>query len=166
MRDIQIYYSVSVDKTTIKRVENKAPWTFSRVKVFAGLRLPADASYKNLIWESVPNEGKVNRKTLLAITETWGPLFWVGFDLIVHRPIPGWSNVLAFKANGGESSYGHHGDRIPLINLLHNDVRHVLTFYHSVNGNPGHSFEFDVRLRRWYNIVIKQVSRNQKVKRG
>ena len=53
MRGIQIYYSVSVDKTTIKRVENKAPWTFKQVRVFAGLKHPADASYKNLIWESV-----------------------------------------------------------------------------------------------------------------
>ena len=58
MGDIQIYYSVSVDKKTIKRVENKVPWTFSQVKVFAGLTLPADASYKNLIWENVANEKK------------------------------------------------------------------------------------------------------------
>ena len=56
MRGIQIYYSVSVDKTKIKRVENKVPWTFSQVKVFAGLTLPADASYKNLIWENVAEE--------------------------------------------------------------------------------------------------------------
>ena len=56
MRDIQIYYSVSVDKTTIKRVENKVPWTFKQVRVFAGLKHPADASYKNLIWENVAEE--------------------------------------------------------------------------------------------------------------
>ena len=50
----QVLYKVIVDGIKIQSVEIKAPKSYKDVKVFAGddFYPEADASYKNLIWET------------------------------------------------------------------------------------------------------------------
>ena len=54
----QVFYKVSVDGQQIQSVEIEAPKSYKNVKVFAGDNFypGADASYKNLIWETFDSE--------------------------------------------------------------------------------------------------------------
>ena len=111
--------------------------------------------------------GKVKRNNLLATTDTWGPLFWVSLDLIIHKPVPDWSTVLAFKAHDAKSNYGTHGDRFPCIFLREIGNRHYLRFASSVNGNPNYFFDYNnVKTNNWYKLVVQQVAKNGKVRLG
>ena len=158
-----MYYQVSVDKKTIKRVENKNHWSFSQVKVTAGKAHPADADYKNLIWRTVPESGKVKKNNLLATTATWGPLFWVSMDVILHNPVSGWTSLLAFQAHDAKESMQGRFPGIFVNKGSPHDASHMFHIVSSVNGNPGHYFDYPhVEPNRWYNVVIQQISRNGK----
>ena len=52
---MQVIYSVLIDGEEIHSVENKNPWSFENVKVFAGddFRDPVDGGYRNLVWENL-----------------------------------------------------------------------------------------------------------------
>ena len=139
------------------------------MKVTAGKSLPADADYKNLLWKNVPEKGKAKRNNLLATTASWGPLFWVSLDLIVHKPVPGWTNLLAFKAHGAKSNRGNHGDRFPSIFLWNSgqyNASHYLCFITSLNTYTNYHYNHHhVKTNTWYNVVIQQISRDGKVRR-
>ena len=120
-----------------------------------------------MVWKNILEEGKVKRNNLLATTDTWGPKFWVSLDLIIHKPVPGWSTVLAFKAHDAKSNYGTHGDRFPCIFLREIGNRHYLRFASSVNGNPNYFFDYNnVKTNNWYKLVVQQVAKNGKVRLG
>ena len=57
---MKVIYSVSINGEEIHSVENKNPWSFENVKVFAGddFRDPVDGGYRNLVWENLPEYPK------------------------------------------------------------------------------------------------------------
>ena len=52
----QVFYTISIDGKLIHKIHIKKPRTIHDVKVFAGdnYLTPANASYRNLSWESFP----------------------------------------------------------------------------------------------------------------
>ena len=74
----------------------------------------------------------------------------------------GWSSVLAFKANKGQSDK-EHGDRAPTVAVNKNGH---LRFSNSVSGNKKYKFLFNVDRNKWYNITIEQRPNNEKVTRN
>ena len=149
-------------------MKNKYPRTFQDVRVFAGDNFypAADASYRNLIWESGVS-GVVNRNTEIATIPRWGPWFRVSFDLKINSyrfgNKGGWSSVIAFKKDGGESNLGKIGDRIPAVFL--NKKRGSLHFASGVNGKRNHNFDFiSIKLKKWFGIVIEQTRDKGKVR--
>ena len=98
--------------------------------------------------------------------DSWGPLFRISLDLIIHSRVnDGFSSVLAFKGNGNIRDCCEIGDRIPAI-LLENPTM-TLKFANSVrqNGNYWYGFDFKIKLNTWYNILIEQKFVHKKVKR-
>ena len=80
---------------------------FTNVRVFAGDKKPAaDASYRNLLWENFHvdhsfNIGtKIQENKQIGTIESWGPLFRVSLDLIIHSQDGGRSSILSFQSNG------------------------------------------------------------------
>ena len=102
--------------------------------------------------------GDIKRNIEIGTHDSWGPLFRVSFDLIIHSFVKGkgkqgWTSVLAFK-----SRCCNRG--VPDIALSKNgDLR----FSNSVNGNKKYQFIFNVDLNKWYNITIEQKQNDQKV---
>ena len=94
--------------------------------------------------------------------ESWGPIFRVSIDLNIKSRVDHLVNIISFKANNGTSEKGNHGDRIPSINF----DGQQLEFVSSVNGNPQYVTRSDkkIELDTWYNIVVKQELRNDKVR--
>jgi len=93
--------------------------------------------------------------------ESWGPIFRVSIDLNIKSRVDHLVNIISFKANNGTSEKGNHGDRIPSINF----DGQQLEFVSSVNGNPQYVTRSDkkIELDTWYNIVVKQELRNDKI---
>ena len=109
--------------------------------------------------------GDIKRNKEIGTHDSWGPLFRVSFDLIIHSFVKGkgkqgWTSVLAFKGNGGKSNCCNHGDRIPDIALNKNGKLRVSN---SVSGNKKHQFITNVGLNKWYNITVEQKQSNEKV---
>ena len=53
---------MTIDGKQVHRVENKQPRTFSNVKVFTShSAYPADANYRNLVYETLPDFGTVKK---------------------------------------------------------------------------------------------------------
>ena len=100
------------------------------------------------------------RNNLLGTIESWGPLFYVSFDVKINSFSPRWSSIVAFKGNGGVNSNHEHGDRVPQINL--NGMRRKLEFSSYVNGSS-HSNTMKVEANKWYNIYIEQNYHDRKV---
>ena len=71
-------------------------------------------------------------------------------------------DIISFKGNGGTSDKGNHGDRIPSVNF----DGQQLEFVSSVNGDPHYVVRFDkkIELDTWYNIIVAQVLKNNKVR--
>ena len=78
----------------------------TNVRVFAGdkFKPAADASYRNLVWETFQidhrlNVGtKVERGKKIAAIDSLGPFFRVSFDLIIHKYPPKYVNsVMDFQ---------------------------------------------------------------------
>ena len=109
--------------------------------------------------------GDIKRNNEIGTIDSWGPLFSVSFDLIIHSYVKGkgkqgWASVLAFKGNGGTSHCCKHGDRIPEISLNKNGKLRVSN---SVSGNKKYQFISNVGLKKWYNITVDQRQTNEKV---
>ena len=57
---------ITINGEKVHSVENKDARSFKNVKVFAGdnFYTPADASYKNLVWENLQYSGAGNNITI------------------------------------------------------------------------------------------------------
>ena len=129
--------------------------------MFAGdkSKPPADASYKNLLWESFHVNHNFNIRTKIlrdkeiGTIESWGPFFRVSFDLIIHSLLEDeWSSVLAF-VDGMETI----PIPIPAINF------HRSGFLNFQNKNFQLTFDFNIKRNIWYNVIIEQKTSNGKV---
>ena len=105
-------------------------------------------------------------KEIGVIDGTWGPLFRISLDLIIHSYVEGkgkqgWSSVLAFKGNGGKSHCCKPGDRVPDLALSQNGRMRLSNY---VSGNKKYQFIFDIDLNKWYNITVEQKLHKGKVK--
>ena len=115
----------------------------------------------------IDHAGDIKRNNEIGTIDSWGPLFRVSFDLIIHSYVEGkgkqgWSSVLAFKGNGGKSHCCNHGDRVPDIALNKNGKLRVSN---SVSGNKKYQVLSSVDLNKWYNITVEQKKDNEKVKK-
>merc|ERR1711874_799210 len=101
----------------------------------------------------------VKKGKLIGHIPSWGPYFKISFDLRVFGRRKGWTNVLSFKGNGGNSNCCNKGDRVPAV-FLNEDGR--LYIVNSVGGNGNHGFESSnqerIRPGKWYKVTIEQVS--------
>ena len=151
-------------------MENTNPKLFTNIRVFAGdkSKQAADASYRNLFWENFHvnhsfNIGtKVQRNKEIGTIDSWGPLFRVSFDLIIHkfRHDTEWSSLLSFRGNGATCDWCKIGDRVPAL-FLNNEFGRI---QFSNNGeNINDYFFFTIEPNHWYNINIEQKSINRKV---
>ena len=129
--------------------------------MFAGdkFKPAADATYRNLFWENFHvdhsfNIGtKIQRNKEIGTIDSWGPLFRVSFDLIIHSLLQDvWSSLLAFSAN--EKICDHCEIALFLDNKFgtiqfqnRNSIVHV-----------------KIEVNKWFNIIIEQKSINGKVK--
>ena len=162
----QVTYNITIDGVLVHSVYNNNPRTVDDVKVFASDNFfpPADASYKNLVWENfgVPSM-TVKRNKLIGAIYFWGPLFRVSLDLIIFSFTSDWSNILAFKGNGGNNDCCDNGDRVPLVNAGEGGL---LQFSHSINGTGNYWTNTNLTANTWYNVVIQQVERNNKARQN
>ena len=131
-------------------MENTDPKVFTIVRVFAGdkFKKAADASYRNFDAGQNFNIGSnIQKSNKIGTIGSWGPLFRVSFDLIIHSRHQDnnyeWSSVLAFL-NAAPSIYL---DETGFVTTVDNKI-----------------FHFNIELNHWYNIVIEQKSLNGKVK--
>ena len=58
----QVYYTVTINGAEVESVENTEPKTVTNVRVFAGdkFKPAADASYRNLVWETFHIDHRLN----------------------------------------------------------------------------------------------------------
>ena len=168
----QGYFSVTINGREVHSIENTNPKTFTNVIVLAGdnSKPAADASYRNLSWENFHVDHsfdvgtKIQRDREIGIIDSWGPLFRISLDLIIHSRVNnGFSSVLAFRGNGVTNDCCFIGDRIPAI-LLYNPTM-TLQFANSVRHYGNYWFEFKINRKTWYNIIIEQKFVHRKVKR-
>ena len=131
-------------------MENTDPRIFTNVRVFAGdkFKKAADASYKNFdAGQNFDIGSNVKENNKIGTIESWGPLFRVSLDLIIHSRHQDnnyeWSSVLAFL-NAAPSIYL---DETGFVTTVDNKI-----------------FHFNIELNHWYNIIIEQKSLNGKVK--
>ena len=104
----------------------------------------------------------MKKNNLLETIDSWGPLFKVTFDLIIHSKVSSeWSSILALKGNGGLTNMETYGDRVPAL-FYHKSG--VIVFYSAVNGNINYVFSKTIDLNRWYSIEIEQVMIGGKVR--
>ena len=114
---------------------------------------------------SIDDAGDIKRNNEIGTIDSWGPLFSVSFDLIIHSNVKGkgkqgWSSILALKGNGGTSHCCKHGDRIPEIAINKNGKMRISN---SVSGNKKYQFLSNVNLNKWFNIIVQQKQNNGKV---
>ena len=134
--------------------------------MFAGdkVKPAADASYRN--FDAGPSfhiGSNVRRNNEIGTIDSWGPLFRISLDLMIHSHVEDkWSSVLTFKGNGGASDHEKFGDRIPGIFV-----------YKDINKGKGYlqfsttkltRFFFPINLNTWYNILIEQKNRKVMLK--
>ena len=140
---------MTFDGKQVHSVENADPRIFTNVRVFAGdkFKKAADASYRN--FDAGPNfniGSNVKKNNKIETIESWGPLFHVSLDLIIHSRHQDdkydWSSVLTFL-HAAPSIYL---DKTSLLTTVDNKI-----------------FNFKIELNHWYNIVIEQKSVNGKV---
>ena len=140
---------MTFDGKQVHSVENADPRKFTNVRVFAGdkFKKAADASYRN--FDAGPNfniGSNVKKNNKIETIESWGPLFHVSLDLIIHSRHQDdkydWSSVLTFL-HAAPSIYL---DKTSLLTTVDNKI-----------------FHFKIELNHWYNIVIEQKSVNGKV---
>ena len=94
--------------------------------------------------------GDIKKNHEIGTVDSWGPIFRISFDLIIHSFVKGkgkqgWSSVLAF-------------DKKPSVDLNKNGELRI--FFHQRKYN----FISNVDLNKWYNISIEQKPINEKVR--
>ena len=99
----------------------------------------------------VTDLGVIERNKEIGTIDSWGPVFRISFDLIIHSFVKGkgkqgWSSVLAF-------------DKTPSVDLNKNGELRI--FFHQRK----YTFIVNVDLNRWYNISIEQKPDNKKVRK-
>ena len=105
--------------------------------------------------------GVVGENKLLGTIDSWGPLYRVSLDLIVHsHSNTTYSSVLSFKGNGASTDDDNYGDRIPIIQVGNNGYLYLIS---SVNGDNSYIVKIEIDLNNWYNIIIEQKLINRKV---
>ena len=103
----------------------------------------------------------MKKNNLLETIDSWGPLFKVTFDLMIHSKLSSsWSSILSFKGNGGLTDYVKYGDRAPAIFYNKNGYLH---FTNAVSGNINYYFDKKVDLGKWYHIDVEQNVKDGKV---
>ena len=127
----------------------------------------ADASYRNLLWENFHVDHsfdigtKIQKDKEIGTIDSWGPLFRVSFDLIIHSFLQDeLSSLLAFTRNGSTCDYCNIGDAVPAL-FLHNKYG-VIQFSNDI-VNQKRKLNFKIELNQWYNIIIEQKPVNGKV---
>ena len=105
--------------------------------------------------------GVVGENKLLGTIDSWGPLYRVSLDLIVHsHSSTTYSSVLSFKGNGASTDNDNYGDRIPIIQVGNNGYLYLIS---SVNGDNSYIVKTEIDLNNWYHILIEQKLINRKV---
>ena len=105
--------------------------------------------------------GVVGENKLLGTIDSWGPLYRVSLDLIIHsHSSTTYSSVLSFKGNGASTDNDNYGDRIPIIQVGNNGYLYLIS---SVNGDNSYIVKTEIDLNNWYNIIIEQKLINRKV---
>ena len=103
-----------------------------------------------------PGHVKTDKRKIGTINGSWGPIFRVSLDLIIHSHSKGGgraglSDVLSFIGSGG---------RIPRIRV--NDYIHIILYY---KGMKPLRKRFKYEMKTWYNIIIEQKKHNSKVRK-
>ena len=168
-----MYLTLTIDGRKVHSIENTNPKAFTNVTVFAGdnLKPAADASYRNLLWESflVGHSFQIGTKVMdkysknldIGTIDNWGPFFRVSFDLIIHSHGKNdCHSVLALKA---KTDCFQDGDRIPAI-LVCKNIRTYLEFVYSVINNQKFMFKTNFKFKTWYKIVIEKKAVKGKVR--
>ena len=105
--------------------------------------------------------GVVGEKKLLGTIDSWGPLYRVSLDLIIHsHSNTTYSSVLSFKGNGASTDNDNYGDRIPIIRVRNDGYLYLIS---SVKGDNSYIVKIEIDLNNWYNIIIEQKLINRKV---
>ena len=126
---------MTIDGRQVHSVENTDPRTFTNVRVFAGdkFKPAADASYKNFNAGPGFNIGSnIRKNNQIGTIASWGPLFHISFDLMIHsfdHEKSEYFSVLAFKGNGGTSNCCEKGDRIPVIMVGDKELAICFAYY-------------------------------------
>ena len=152
----QVYYTVTINGAEVESVENTEPKTMTNVRVFAGdkFKPAADASYRNLVWETFHidhrlNVGtKVEKGKKIATINSLGPFFRISFDLIIHSYVNKISNVLQFE----DLATGNH----------YIAVKYGFLYFMKYNFQSQLK-PFRFKIKKWYNIIFELKSINRKV---
>ena len=105
--------------------------------------------------------GVVGENKLLGTIDSWGPLYRVSLDLIIHsHSNTTYSSVLSFKGNGASTDNDNYGDRIPIIQVGNNGYLYLIS---SVKGDNSYIVKIEINFNNWYNIIIEQKLINRKV---
>ena len=113
--------------------------------------------------------GVIERNKEIGTIDSWGPVFRISFDLIIHSYVKGkgkqgWSSVLAFE----KKTYKQEKDgswrlkavnKIPTVDLNKNGELRI--FFQKRK----YTFVSNVDLNKWYNITIEQKIKFKKVSR-
>ena len=111
--------------------------------------------------------GVIERDKEIGTIDSWGPVFRISFDLIIHsykkgKGKKGWSSVLAFEKRTYEKR-GHGSweiksvGKIPTVDLNKNGLLRI--FFQKRKF----TFVSNVDLNKWYSITIEQKMKYQKV---
>ena len=105
--------------------------------------------------------GRVARNRVLRRIGSWGPVFKLTFNLMIHSKVSSYySTVLAFKGNGGRGDNRNYGDRVPAIFYRQDGYLHITC---AVNGKKSYPVNVRIDLGRWYRIDIEQANLHGKV---
>ena len=152
----QVYYTVTINGAEVESVENTEPKTVTNVRVFAGdkFKPAADASYRNLVWETFHIDHRLNVGTKvetgrqIATIDSLGPFFRISFDLIIHSHVNDLSSVLQFE--GLET--GNHNI------FLKDNFLYFWKYDLKYSLKP-----FNIKIKKWYNIIFELKAINRKV---
>ena len=117
-----------------------------------------------MVTDSDPS-GVIERNKEIGTIDSWGPIFRISFDLIIHSNVKGkgkqgWSSVLAFeKRTNDRNGRMKSVHRIPSVDL--NKKGQLRIFFQKRK----YTFVSNVDLNKWYNITIEQKIKYKKVSR-
>jgi len=107
-------------------------------------------------------QGNVRYNQEVGTIATWGPLFRVTLDLVIHSTLSfGLTNILAFKGAFGANDCTEYGDRNPAI-IFDNKNQNLHFYYSSQSCGTKHS-SIKVEIGHWNHIEIEQIEFHGKV---